>query len=164
MSVYLQADHIDKSYFNRIEKERGIPTNLLYAMALQESGVTRKGRFVVWPWSLNVGGKSLYFDTRVEAYETLKQELDNGRVHQLGIGVGQLEWQYHSHRFESLWDSLDPAKNIKAQADYYLELKSKTKTWIGALGLYHVGNIRSEKRVEWAINYIDKVIKRHEKI
>src|SRR3546814_5438961 len=36
----------------------GIPSAVLYAVALQESGIRRNGRIVPWPWSLNVAGQS----------------------------------------------------------------------------------------------------------
>jgi hypothetical protein len=33
-----------------------VPAALLYAVALQESGMRWSGRFVPWPWTLNVAG------------------------------------------------------------------------------------------------------------
>jgi len=57
----------------------GIPSSVLYAVALQESGIQWNSggnqRLVPWPWSLNIAGQSRRFDTRLHACTALRQAL-----------------------------------------------------------------------------------------
>src|SRR3546814_5336225 len=55
----------------------GIPSTVLYAVALQESGIRRNGRIVPWPWSLNVAGQSRRYATRADRSEEHTSELQS---------------------------------------------------------------------------------------
>ncbi|HCF3186005.1 TPA: lytic transglycosylase domain-containing protein, partial [Pseudomonas aeruginosa] len=35
-------------------QQAGVPSPVLYAVALQESGARLRGRLIPWPWTLNV--------------------------------------------------------------------------------------------------------------
>lgn len=66
-----------------------------------------------WPWTLNVQGKSLYFKTREEAHEKILTLLSQG-IKKIDIGITQIHWKFHSHRFSSPWEALDVSANINA--------------------------------------------------
>ena len=54
----VQAQEIPPPAYQLAAQRAGIPSTVLYAVALQESGVRRDDRIVPWPWSLNVAGQS----------------------------------------------------------------------------------------------------------
>jgi hypothetical protein len=57
----------------KIEKEYKIPNKLLTSISLVESGIKKEGRFVSWPWTLNVSGKSKFFNNRNETLDYLRK-------------------------------------------------------------------------------------------
>ena len=60
----VQAQEIPPPAYQLAAQRAGIPSTVLYAVALQESGVRRDDRIVPWPWSLNVAGQSRRYATR----------------------------------------------------------------------------------------------------
>ena len=162
VSIGINGEEVSQSLFSQVEDQQGIPKGLLYAMALQESGRWYKNKRVVWPWTLNVGGKGYYFSSKSDACDALKKEVDDARIYQLGIGVGQHEWFYQKGRFHSICHALDPKTNIEKQAEVLLEFYEKTNTWVGAIALYHTGNINNKERTNWGVNYVLKVMGYHE--
>ncbi|MBF3059975.1 lytic transglycosylase domain-containing protein, partial [Pseudomonas aeruginosa] len=68
--VYASTPHaqeVPPPAYQLAAQRAGIPSTVLYAVALQESGIRRNGRIVPWPWSLNVAGQSRRFATRADA-------------------------------------------------------------------------------------------------
>jgi len=61
------AQELPPPAYQLAAQRAGIPSTVLYAVALQESGIRRNGRLVPWPWSLNVAGQSRRFATRADA-------------------------------------------------------------------------------------------------
>lgn len=49
----------------------GVPSEVLYSVALQESGTRLRGQLVPWPWTLNVAGAGYRFATRSDACKAL---------------------------------------------------------------------------------------------
>ncbi|MGV8617722.1 lytic transglycosylase domain-containing protein, partial [Pseudomonas aeruginosa] len=66
------------------------PSTVLYAVALQESGIRRNGRIVPWPWSLNVAGQSRRFATRADACAGLQQAMRATPHTRIDAGLGQI--------------------------------------------------------------------------
>src|SRR3546814_15787798 len=62
-----QAQEIPPPAYQLAAQRAGIPSAVLYAVALQESGIRRNGRIVPWPWSLNVAGQSRPYAPRPAA-------------------------------------------------------------------------------------------------
>ena len=48
-------------------KEFKLPNKLLTSISFVESGLKKNKKYISWPWTLNVDGKSKYFDTKQEA-------------------------------------------------------------------------------------------------
>ena len=44
-------------------KEFKLPNKLLTSISFVESGLKKNKKYISWPWTLNVDGKSKYFDT-----------------------------------------------------------------------------------------------------
>ena len=117
--------------------EAGLPEGLLPAIALVESGRgTGRGGIAPWPWTLNQGGKGMYFDTREEALAYLKQAVAEG-VTNIDVGCMQLNWKWHAAGFASPEDMIDPARNTRYAARFMVELYNRLGSWDTAAAAYH---------------------------
>lgn len=117
--------------------EAGLPDGLLPAISLVEAGRGNgKGGVAPWPWTLNEGGKGMYFDTREEALAYLKEAVDRG-VTNIDVGCMQLNWKWHSAGFETPEDMIDPARNTRYAARFMVELYNRLESWDVAASAYH---------------------------
>lgn len=114
-----------------------IPSIVLYAVALQESGIRRNGRIVPWPWSLNVAGQSRRFATRADACTGLQQAMRATPHTRIDVGLGQINIGYHKHRYASACDLLDPYRNLVIAAEILREQHNAGEDWLLAIGRYH---------------------------
>lgn len=121
----------------------GIPEGILYAVGLAETG--RKGS--LHPWSLNIEGKAVFARSRQEALEEFSRARASG-TRLIDLGCMQINHHYHSDRFGSVSDMLDPARNVDYAARFLKNLKTTHDTWSMAVARYHAGpnNDPAQKR------------------
>ena len=64
----IKAQKFDDCYniASKVEKEFKIPNKLLSSISFTETGITKNGIYQPWPWSLNVNGKAIFFDSKKE--------------------------------------------------------------------------------------------------
>lgn len=110
---------------------------MLYAVALQESGIRRNGRLVPWPWSLNVAGQSRRFATRSDACSGLQQAMRATPHTRIDVGLGQINLGYHAQRFSHPCELLDPYRNLAIAAEILKEQHTPGEDWLLAIGRYH---------------------------
>ncbi|HAS8195768.1 TPA: hypothetical protein I7682_17960 [Vibrio vulnificus] len=109
---------------------------IVMSVVSHESGDPSKG-FAPNPYALNIEGRSEYPENRVEAYRMIVQSLIRGN-RTVGLGLGQVEWAYHSDKFDSYWDALDPEKNIDVTISYLNQMKVRCKGSVACMvGSYH---------------------------
>jgi hypothetical protein len=121
-----------------------LPNKLLTSISLVESGLKRNNKLSSWPWTLNVNGKSMYFDNKEEAIEHLKKSLKINK--NIDIGCMQINYQYHGKNFRTLEDIIDPNKNVKYAASFLRKLFKKHKSWNEAISRYHSSKPKRKKR------------------
>lgn len=114
-----------------------VPPNLLYAVALQESGRAMNGRLVPWPWTLNVAGQSRRYGTRREACTNLRQVLRVTPATRVDVGLGQLNAGYQRHRVRQPCELLEPYRNLRLAAIILREQYNPNQSWLMAAGRYH---------------------------
>lgn len=132
--------------------EAGLPDGLLPAISLVEAGRgTGNGGIAPWPWTLNEGGKGMYFDTREEALAYLAEALARG-VTNIDIGCMQLNWKWHSAGFASPEEMIDPVRNTRYAARFMTELHSRLGSWEVAASAYHSTDPERGQR------YLEKVM------
>ncbi len=139
----------------QVGAEKQVPPALLYAIALQESRPSARqvtGVIKPWPWTLNCEGQPYFFSAKALAVQFAKQAIDQG--HNCDIGLMQVSWKWHAARFKSIDSAFDPVTNLRAGADYLMELYQRSGSWEYAVGGYH--NLRDQNR---ASNYRNLVLK-----
>lgn len=127
------------THIQNVERQEGIPRNLLMAMARVESGRYNEARKTVepWPWTVQHGGKSNYFSTKAEAVSHVKSLMMKGYKN-IDVGCMQMNIEHHGHKFATLEDMFEPAHNVAQSAKYLKQLKSdRNAAWSTAVGNYH---------------------------
>ncbi len=122
--------------YRSVAAEYSVPPALLYSVALTESGNRYHGSRLPWPWTVNHGGKGIYFDTRQEAYDYLSQILKEGQSN-FDVGLMQVNWRWNKQVFPSLWEALDPHTNLRGGASILRENYLRLGTFEAAVGAYH---------------------------
>lgn len=152
----LQAETIPSAY-HEIAIDTGIPSSVLYGVALAESGLKLKtGRIRPWPWTLNVAGVPRRYATRQACYKGLRFYLSHG-VTSIDIGVMQVNWRYHRKKLVNPWRALDPVFNVRVGARILKDAYRKTKVWNKAIGRYHSPGQKSRQKKR-AANYARRVM------
>ena len=114
-----------------------VPSPVLYALALQESGAHVRGRLVPWPWTLNVAGLSYRFADRRSACSALLRALQTVSAKQVDAGLGQINLGWNGEHFAHPCEALDPYRNLTVATALLLKHKSPNNNWTTAAGRYH---------------------------
>ena len=120
------------------ERAQGIPTGLVHAVALAESGrwLADEGTTRPWPWTVTSGGDSFYLPSRSEALRKIHELQSEGRSN-IDVGCMQVNLGYHGHEFASVADALEPASNVAYAARFLKQLRDETQSWSRATARYH---------------------------
>lgn len=138
--VPLSAEAVDcEALAARASATQSIPANVLASIARVESGRSIKGKVRAWPWTLNQGGKGMYFDTKAEALQYLRKAIAGG-VRNIDVGCMQINYRWHKQNFASLEQMIDPHANTRYGAQYLAELRNRLGSWDRAIANYHSSN------------------------
>lgn len=91
----------------------GLDPQLLYAVAIMESGQARAGGLAPWPWTLWIpkqGGQ--FFASEAEAQAALAAH----REAAVDVGLMQVNLRWHGHRVEQPLELLEPVRNLEVGA------------------------------------------------
>ncbi|KMK85834.1 transglycosylase SLT domain-containing protein [Pectobacterium brasiliense] len=132
-----QAQEIPPPAYQLAAQRAGIPSVVLYAVALQESGVYRRERIVPWPWSLNVAGQSRRYASRAQACAGVHQALQDVPPTRIDVGLGQINLGWQKHRYRQPCELLDPYNNLAIAAQILKEQHTPGEDWLLAMGRYH---------------------------
>jgi len=135
----------------------GVPAKILYAVALRESGRTAGGKHEPWPWTLNIAGKGVYYESRLDMFNALMSSLQSG-ITSIDIGPMQTNWKWQFDRIISPWQITDPTYNTKIGAEILFDHYKKTGDWWVAVGKYHRGS-EKPKDLQIAKEYAGRVKK-----
>jgi hypothetical protein len=142
---------------NRVERQAGIPRQLLRAISKAESGRLHHGKKVVmaWPWTVMAEGRGRYLDSKAEAIAEVERLQARG-VKNIDVGCMQVNLQYHPHAFASLQDAFDPLTNVGYAASFLRTLAAAHGSWAKGAAYYHSQNpqryrpYRTKVRAIWA--------------
>jgi hypothetical protein len=114
----------------------GVPTAVLHAIALTETGRTAGGRVRPFPWAINREGKGHWFPSRDEALAFARRSLAEGRT-SFDVGCVQINYRWHGHAFPSVEDMFDPEWTATYAAQFLRTLYEERGSWSEAAGAYH---------------------------
>ncbi|WP_208348135.1 transglycosylase SLT domain-containing protein [Pseudaestuariivita rosea] len=117
-------------------KATGVPYTVLAAISLTETGHQKNRRLETWPWTINVGGKGVWFDSKKDAISNALRYYQEG-ARSFDIGCFQINYKWHGHAFSSVEEMFDPRKNATYAAGFLKDLYEEFGDWSKAAGAYH---------------------------
>ncbi len=148
--------------YREVARENKIPETIFYALVLNESKslVDKHGKKKVlpWPWTINHRGEPHFFPSKKDAIDFATALIESGDK-LFDIGLAQVNWYHHSHRFSSIESAFEPRINLMAAAGFLREQyeRKECSTWELAVGCYHRPGQRPKDKAI-AKKYSDKVI------
>jgi len=123
---------------DQIERAEDIPSGLLQALALAESGYKdpAQGDHRAWPWAVRAGADGFYPTSKAAALAKVRALRQAGRSN-IDVGCMQINLGYHGSAFRSLEDAFEPAHNVAYGARFLKQLQRETGSWARATGRYH---------------------------
>ena len=137
MTLATQAAELPPPAYQLAAQGADIPSTVLFAIALQESGLRVRGRLLPWPWTLNIAGVPYRFVTRQAACQALLKALAQHEPKRIDVGLGQTNLGYQGQHFSSPCEALDPYRNLAVTAALLREHHAVTGDWVLAAGRYH---------------------------
>lgn len=127
-------------YFAMYENAFHMPSNLIKAVAITESGKYAKaaGRPVAWPWTVNAKGKGYHYANKREAIKAVNEFRAQG-VKSIDVGCMQVNLMYHPEAFRNLEQAFEPKYNVGYAAKFLKDKYAQAGSWKEAVGLYHNG-------------------------
>ncbi len=117
-------------------QQTGVPTSVLRAITLTETGRRIDGAHKPWPWTVNMEGKGVWFGTREEALAYVKQHFDRG-ARSFDVGCFQINYRWHGNAFASIEDMFDPRQNAAYAGRFLSDLYRESRSWSKSAGAYH---------------------------
>jgi hypothetical protein len=123
---------------SRAEREWRLPTGLLAAIGIIESGRRAPNGIVptIWPWTINAGGRGFYHPSKAAAVDMVRG-LQRIGVSIIDVGCFQVDLFYHPYAFASLEEAFDPDANARAAARILSLGRLGSTGWDGAIAAYH---------------------------
>lgn len=122
--------------WQQASRESGVPEAVMHAISLTETGSSRNGRFAPWPWTVNMEGEGVWFDTPEEALAYVDRRRAEG-ARSFDVGCFQINHRWHGQHFSSVAAMFDPLTNARYAARFLSELHAETGNWSAAAGAYH---------------------------
>lgn len=119
-----------------VARESGVPLSVLQAITRTETGRKRNGAMQPWPWTVNMEGKGMWFDTEDEARAYVFRHFKRG-ARSFDVGCFQINYKWHGQAFNSIDEMFEPLANARYAAKFLQKLYSETGNWSDAAGAYH---------------------------
>lgn len=142
-TVQALASNACEAEILRASERYGVPAGILYSVGLTETG--RKGS--LQPYALNIAGRAVFARSEREAVAAFETARRQG-VRLIDLGCMQINHHYHSDKFASVNQMLNPRANVDYAARFLVELHKRHQTWSMAVARYHAGpdNDPAQKR------------------
>ena len=114
----------------------GVPLSVLLAITRTETGRTKGGATTPWPWTVNMEGKGVWFDTEDQARSYVFRHFKKG-ARSFDVGCFQINYKWHGSAFDSIDAMFDPNENATYAARFLKSLHSELGDWSKAAGAYH---------------------------
>lgn len=123
-------------------EEADVPSEIMYAIGLQESGTTLGGQrnYAPWPWVLNVNNEGHYFKSKEEAQAALAREVERGNRN-VAVGMLQIHLRYNGFRVEDPLSLLEPSVNLRIAAEVLRECGKTYPDTFSKVACYYSGDV-----------------------
>lgn len=120
------------------EQRYGVPSGLLQAIALAESGRwdRQSKSTAAWPWTVTSGTDSFFEPDKDAAIATVERLRRQGRRN-IDVGCMQVNLMHHPDAFADLDSAFDPGSNASYGAKFLSSLREETRSWARAVERYH---------------------------
>ena len=141
---------------NDVEKNYNIKKDLLQTIASVESGryISKVGKRLPWPWTVQSNGKGKYYKTKEEAINAVKQMQSQG-IQNIDVGCMQINLKYHGQSFKNIEEAFEPQNNVAYSATFLQKLNKKNNNWQKTAMQYH------SKNISRGTNYKNKLVKHY---
>jgi hypothetical protein len=119
-----------------IAKESAVPLDILRAITRTETGRGNAAQMQPWPWTVNMEGQGLWFDTEAQAHVYVFRHFREG-ARSFDVGCFQINYKWHGHAFASIEEMFDPIENARYAAGFLKKLYDEHGDWNKAVGAYH---------------------------
>jgi hypothetical protein len=119
-----------------VAAETGVPEDVLRSISLTETGRSKDGAFLPWPWTVNMEGIGKWFDTYAEAQAYVDRNVARG-ARSFDIGCFQINYRWHGEAFASIEEMFDPMANARYAARFLGDLYAEFGDWSRAAGAFH---------------------------
>ncbi|MEO1109457.1 MAG: transglycosylase SLT domain-containing protein [Pseudomonadota bacterium] len=113
-----------------------VPLEVLRAITRVETGRSFGGHYTPWPWTINVEGQGVWFDTEIEAKSYVFSVFKAG-TRSFDVGCFQLNYRWHGTAFRSIDAMFNPDENALYAARFLKDLYAELGSWPAAAGAYH---------------------------
>ena len=143
------ADNIEKlnlceNTIESVEIQTEIPKGLLLGIGKAEAIRKIKNKFVIWPWTINHAGKSMFFDTKKQMSNYIFKNLKRNDLN-MDVGCMQINIKWHKNNFKKISDMFEVNPNISYAASFLQQLKNKHGSWDNAIKHYHSSDPKKNK-------------------
>lgn len=128
--------HICDQIASVASSQSGVPVSVLKAISLTETGRKSGGEIRPWPWTVNMEGKGVWFDSEDEARSYVFKHFKRG-ARSFDVGCFQINYKWHHQNFSSLEELFDPLASGLYAAKFLRELYEEKGNWADAAGAYH---------------------------
>ncbi|WP_454868434.1 lytic transglycosylase domain-containing protein [Pseudomonas farris] len=135
--VFAKALQVPPPAYSIAARNAGIPSNILFAVALQESGITLRSQRLPWPWTLNIAGAAHYYSTRSDACLGLLQAMKRHPATRIDAGLAQINLGYQKRFYHFPCEVLSPPRNLAIAATLLREHYRIGESWLDAAGRFH---------------------------
>ena len=135
-STYPDPQQVCDQVAQRAAQKTGVPLSVLQAITRTETGRKKDGIFGPWPWTVNMEGKGVWFDTLDEARAYVFRHFKRG-ARSFDVGCFQINYKWHHQAFSSIDEMFDPMANATYAAEFLKDLYAEHGSWTDAAGAYH---------------------------
>ena len=119
-----------------IELQTDIPKGLLLGIGKAEAIRKFNNKYIIWPWTINHAGKSLFFDTKKQMTNYVFKNLQKNDLN-IDVGCMQINIKWHKNNFKKISDMFEIDPNISYAASFLKQLKNRHGSWDEAIKYYH---------------------------
>lgn len=132
-----QPTQVPPPAYNVAARKMGIPSNILFAIALQESGINLRRQRRPWPWTLNIAGAAHYYPTRSDACLGLLQAMKRHPATRIDAGLTQINLGHQKRFYRFPCELLSPERNLAIASTLLREHYRADENWLDAAGRFH---------------------------